>query len=105
MRHLESQQVSWAEVHHHVRPFLELVGSWPMVGSPEWCALPDGPVKLASLYDGAQHWALRLELNQQACAEASKAVAGSADWARVASEYHSRAKFFAGRPWLRRATS
>ena len=87
---LHSSQVSWWSVHEHVTPLLELVGYWPMAGTPEWCALPDGPVKLAALYDAARHWALRLETSQQAQSEASRDVSAAADWAAVAREMHNR---------------
>ena len=41
-----STQVNWLTVHEHVTPLLELVGSWPLVGSPAWCALDErDPVK------------------------------------------------------------
>jgi hypothetical protein len=69
-----SRQVSWWLVHEHVQPLLELVGDWPAAGTPAWCELPEGPVKLAALYDAARHWALRLELNQAAMAEASHGI-------------------------------
>jgi hypothetical protein len=44
-RALASQQVSWWSVHEHVLPLLNSVDSWPMVGTPEWCELPDGDVR------------------------------------------------------------
>jgi hypothetical protein len=62
MKAVESQQVSWWDVHTFVSPWLEVVGSWPTAGTPEWCALPDGdPAKIAALCDAAQHHALRIE--------------------------------------------
>src|SRR5690348_3635085 len=70
-----NQQVSWWSVHEHVAPLLESAGTWPMVGTPEWCALSDDdPRKLAALYDAARHWALRVETAQQARAEASRSI-------------------------------
>ncbi len=57
-----SAQVSWWDVHEFVAPLLEHVGSYPMAGTPEWCALPDyDPAKTAALLDAARHWALRVE--------------------------------------------
>lgn len=87
-RHLaSSQQVSWWDVHEHVAPFLEAAGSWPMAGTPEWCALDDSdPVKLAAIYDAARHWALRLETCQVAQCEASHEISSAADWAAIANE-------------------
>jgi hypothetical protein len=58
---ISSQQVNWLTVHEYVEPQLTAVGQWPMAGTPEWCALPDGPVKLAALYDAARHHALRVD--------------------------------------------
>jgi hypothetical protein len=103
---VSSQQVSWSEVHLFVAPLLEQAGSWPMAGTPAWCLLDDhDPVKWAALLDGAQHHALRLELNQEARAEASKAVAGAVDWPAVAREINQRSSFYAARPWLKRRAS
>ncbi|MCA2249028.1 DUF2742 domain-containing protein [Mycobacterium intracellulare] len=105
MKPLESQQVSWWSVHEHVQPFLDLVGAWPTAGTPAWCALPDGPVKLAALLDAAQHHALRFELGQEARAEASRAVSGALNWNEVSRETLARTDFYTARPWLRRAAS
>lgn len=73
--------VSWWAVHEVVSQLLDKVDWWPLIGTPEWCALDDNdPAKLASLYDAAQHWALRVETCQQARCEASKDIAASLDW-------------------------
>ncbi len=80
-RLVSSQAVSWYSVHEYVEPCLTAAGDWPMVGTPAWCSLDDDdPRKLAALFDAAQHWALRLETCQEQRAEASKAVAGAANW-------------------------
>lgn len=105
MGSLGSQQVSWWSVHEHVQRFLDLVGAFPTAGTPAWCALPDGPVKLAALLDAAQHHSLRMEMNQEAAAEASRAVAGALNWAEVSREIHVSSDFYAARPWLKRAAS
>lgn len=76
-----------------------------MIGTPEWRALPDGPVKLASLYDAAQHHALRLELNQEARAEASQAVSAAVDWPSISREIQQINEFRESRPWAKRAAS
>ena len=79
-------QVSWWSVHEFVDVALARVGSWPTAGTPAWVALPDDhPAKIAALFDAAQHHALRLELNQEALAEASKAISSAADWSSVAA--------------------
>jgi Protein of unknown function (DUF2742) len=97
-----SRQVSWWPVHEHVAPFLGLVGHYPTVGTPEWCALSDGPVKLAALYDAARHWALRLDTLQEARAEAARAISGALDWSALSREISTREDFYTARPWLRR---
>jgi hypothetical protein len=120
---ISSQQVSWWDVHSSVAPWLQIVGSWPTVGTPAWCALPDGnPAKLAALYDAAQHWALRLETCQVARADASKAIAGpypieisswgpeedgqfTVRWAAIAQEIREIREFYAKHPYLKRAAS
>lgn len=84
-RALASQQVSWWSVHEHVLPLLNSVDSWPMVGTPEWCELPDGDVrKVAAVFDAAQHWALRVETSQEARCQASQDIAAAFDWKRIA---------------------
>jgi hypothetical protein len=83
-----SQQVSWWSVVEQAAPLLASVGSWPMIGSPAWCLLADDdPVKLAAIYDAAQHWALRVETCQAARADASHEISGAADWRAIATEW------------------
>lgn len=95
--------VNWEPVHQLLIPVLARVDSWPLVGSLDWMALDDtDPSKWAAVLDGGQHWALRLEGNQRALGEASKAVAASTDWRKVASEIQGLANFRASRPWARR---
>jgi hypothetical protein len=87
MTAVNSQQVSWWSVHEHVAPMLEQVQSWPTIGTPTWCQLPDDdPAKLAALLDAAQHWALRVETCQQARADASREISAAADWSAIATE-------------------
>lgn len=70
---------------------LDGVESWPMAGTPEWCGLPEGdPRKTAAIFDAARHHALRVELAQEARAEASKHIAAEHDWASVARRMVSR---------------
>lgn len=106
MNRFASQQVSWWSVHELIQPVLNQVNGWPMLGTPAWCSLAhDDPRKWCALLDGAQHWALRLELGQEATADASRAVAAATDWKSVASEIQQRNSFYADRPWLRRAVN
>ncbi|MBS4730060.1 DUF2742 domain-containing protein [Mycobacterium sp. SM1] len=86
---LQSRQVSWWPVHVYVDRLLTRAGygelPWP--GTPAWCALSDNdPRKLLALAEFGQHHALRVETAQQDMAEASKAVAASADWRAIANE-------------------
>jgi hypothetical protein len=70
---------------------LAKVESWPMAGTPEWCALDDSdPVKTAALFDAAQHFALRVETRQEAACEASRDVCDAADWSAIAIESSQR---------------
>lgn len=101
-----SRQVNWLTVHEFVQQVLAAAGSWPMVGTPAWCLLDDNdPVKIAAVYDAAQHHALRLDLNQEALAQASRDVSAADDWSQVAREMVQRNSFYAARPWLRRVAS
>ncbi len=81
-----SREVCWWDVHEYVNPVLQHVGSWPMVGSVEWKNADDAD-KVASILDAARHWALRIELAQQASAEASHDVSAAADWAEVSASW------------------
>ena len=105
-RAVSSQQVSWWSVHEHVVPLLESVGSWPMVGTPAWCALnADDPAKLAAIYDAAQHWSLRLETAQEAACQASRDISAAEDWSARSREVLVRRAFYDARPWLRRVVT
>lgn len=78
----------------------------PLLGTPAWCALPDDdPAKLAAVLDGGCRWALRLELNQEALAEASKAIAASEDWRGIAQELTGLRSFRTANPWAKRVAS
>lgn len=78
----------------------------PLLGTPAWCDLADDdPAKLAAVLDGGCRHALRLELNQEARAEASKAIAASADWRAIAQELTELRAFRAANPWAERVVS
>lgn len=101
-----SRQVQWWTVHEFVKNVLDEAGSWPMVGSVEWNLLDDDdPVKVAAIYDAAQHWALRLDTNQQALADTSRDVSGAADWSRISRELAQLNSFRAQNPWTKRVAS
>ena len=81
-----SQQVSFWEVHVFVKAILAQAnsGAYPLLGTPAWCALAyDDPGKILSVLDAGQHHALRIELAQEAAAEASKAISAAEDWRAV----------------------
>lgn len=101
-----NQQVSWWEVHEYVAPTLDQAGSWPMAGTPEWCALPDDdPAKLAALYDAAQHWALRVDTCQEAACQASRDISAAADWAAIGQRVKDHNDFYAEKAWIKREAS
>ena len=103
---VSSQQVNWWTVHEHVAPLLTQVGAWPMVGTPEWCDLPDDdPAKLAALYDAAQHWALRIETCQAARCEASQAISAAANWAAIGRRLRAHTEFYESHPWAERSSA
>lgn len=98
-----ARSVSWWPVHEFVTQWLERLDGWPLAGSVEWQQLPDDdPRKWASLLDAAQHWALRVDTAQETRADASRAVAASTDWPKVATELVQRRQWRASRPWSRR---
>lgn len=103
---MTSRQVSWWSVHELVDQVLKQVGDWPTLGTPAWCSLAnDDPRKWAAILDGGQHHALRIELNQEARAEASRAISAGNDWGRIGREINQRNAFYQAKPWLKRAAS
>lgn len=108
MSDLGSQQVAWAPVHDFLQAAVAQanVGPLPWAGTPAWCELADGdPRKLLALAVAGEHHTLRVEVAQAARADASRAVAGAADWPAVSREIRSRNAFYRARPWLRRVVS
>lgn len=89
---LSSRTLVWLPVHRYAAGLAALLGvdlgdRLPYPGTISWLDLPDGsPVKKAALLLAASHHVLRLEIEQEAKAEASKAVAASADWPAIARE-------------------
>ncbi|BBZ03600.1 hypothetical protein MCHIJ_30370 [Mycolicibacterium chitae] len=101
--HVDSQAVSFWEVHQWVEKFLATAGDFPMCGTVAWSELADDDKrKWAALLDFAQHHALRVETAQELRAETSQAVAASADWRGIAQEIQQREEIYRSRPWLRR---
>lgn len=81
----DSRQVSWWPVHEFVTALIAQAGTPPTAGTPAWLDLADNdPLKLIALAVAGEHHVLRMETAQEAKAEASKAVAASADWPAIA---------------------
>jgi len=100
-----AQQVSWWDTHVFISKLTAHL-NLPPAGTPEWCAMADGdPRKLLALAVAGEHHVLRVEVAQEAHAEASKAISCAVDWSKVAREIQHRNSFYADRPWLRRAAS
>jgi len=83
-----SRQVSWLEVY----TFAERVAAGHglaldhhlAAGTPQWCGMPDDDArKLLAVILGGVRDALRNDTHQAELADASKAIAASADWHRV----------------------
>ncbi|MBB4853762.1 hypothetical protein HNP40_001142 [Mycobacteroides chelonae] len=80
----QSREVSWWHAHVFLEALVAHAIHLPAAGSPAWCALADGdPAKLLALAVAGEHHVLRVELDQHASSEASKAIAASADWGRI----------------------
>lgn len=95
-------QVNWWPVHTFVEPLLDTIGEWPMVGTQAWCELAaDDPRKWAALADAAQHWALRVDNNQQALCDAGEALSKAENWSRIAQSRRDRAVYEADHPWVK----
>lgn len=82
---ISAQQVSWWSVYAWAQKYLDHVGSYPWPGTPAWCLLPDDSrEKWAAILDFAQHHALRVEVAQQAQADAGTAISQATNWSAVA---------------------
>lgn len=102
---MSARSVSWWSVHEFVAALTAGV-EFPMAGTPAWCALSDDdPAKLAAVLDAGQHHALRVEVAQDALAQASKAVAQAADWPAVARDVAQRRAFQASNSWSKRVVN
>lgn len=78
----------------------------PVLGTPAWCALPDdAPGKLAGVLHGGIHHALRLDVAQEARAEASQALSAATDWRAVAGQLGALRAWREKNPWARRVTA
>jgi hypothetical protein len=106
MSAIESQQVSFWDVHMFVQRYLDTAGHYPAAGTPAWRELPSGDRrKWAALLAAAEHHVLRVETAQEALAEASRDIGTAADWSDVARELLQRAAFRKDLPWLLRGAA
>jgi hypothetical protein len=90
MKPIDSQSISWPPVHIFAERQAAAHGvdiiadALPHPGTPRWCSLPDDDAqKLAALLLSASREALRHETEQQARAEASRAISAAADWSAI----------------------
>ena len=86
----ESRTVCWWPTHVFIADLLARFGfedgaRLPYPGTLAWLELDDAdPAKRAALLVAADHAVLRLEVAQQARAEAAKEIAASEDWSALA---------------------
>lgn len=93
----ESRSVAWWPVHEFMAALLAQANELPPAGTPGWCALSDGdPRKLLAVAAAGEHHVLRVEIAQEAQAEASKTISASADW-------HALARYLRQRDQARRS--
>jgi hypothetical protein len=105
-KRLGSQQVTWFEVNLFVESRLDGIEDRPLLGTPEWCSLSDNdPRKGAAVLEAGVLWALRLDTEQEHRAEASRDIAGAADWSAIGRSVAQREAFYADRPWLKRRSA
>lgn len=87
-----SRSVAWWPVHQFVAALVAQAGTVPTAGTPAWCSLADDdPTKLLAVAVAGEHHVLRVQIGQEALAEASKAVAASTDWPATARATRRRA--------------
>jgi hypothetical protein len=76
------------------------------VGTPAWCLLADDdPAKQAAIFDAARHWALRLEMCQEARIDAADRISLAVPWPEVAQYLRSHNEFNDSRSWMKRVAS
>lgn len=96
----DSRAVAWWPCHEFIRALVARYNDLPVAGTPSWCGMDDGdPRKLIALAAAGEHQVLRMEIAQEARAEASKAIAGAADWRQIANELRQLAAFREANPW------
>lgn len=89
---LDSSQVSWWATHMFVTALVgQANATLPWAGTPAWRALDDAdPRKLLALAVAGEHHVLRIEIGQDAIADAGQQISAAADWSQVARDVHRR---------------
>ncbi|HPY26428.1 MAG TPA: DUF2742 domain-containing protein [Mycobacterium sp.] len=101
----ESRTVVWVPVHDYATRLATQLGvdlgdRLPYPGTLSWLALPDDSrAKKAAMLLAASQRVLHIEIEQECLADASKAIATSADWPAVAREVRQLAAFREANPW------
>lgn len=87
-----SQQVSWWAVHKFIAALVDQANTkLPWAGTPAWRALDDAdPRKLLALAVAGEHHVLRVEIGQDAIADAGEQISAAADWSQVSRGVHRR---------------
>lgn len=83
-----SQEVSWWATHQFITALVAQANTaLPWAGTPAWRALDDAdPRKLLSLAVAGEHHVLRIEIGQDAIADASTQISSAEDWKAVAQQ-------------------
>jgi hypothetical protein len=104
---ISSRQINWYDtVFTWIRPWLEAIGDWPVIGRPAWSALADDdPRKWAAILDAAQAWALKQETEQVARCEASRDISQCEDWSEVSRRQVQRRKAIADGAYIPRRST
>lgn len=84
--------VDWWEVHTFIDAVVKAnPGHLPTAGTPAWCELADDDIKkLIALAVAGEHHVLRVEVDQAAAGDASRAISASTDWSQLAREITQR---------------
>lgn len=88
-----SSEVNWWAAHLFIEAAVAQAncGPLPCAGTPAWAALADGdPRKLLALAIAGEHHVLRLQLGQEARAQAAEDIWAGEDWRQVAQQVQRR---------------
>lgn len=87
-----SQEVSWWATHQFISALVAQANTaLPWAGTPAWRDLDDAdPRKLLSLALAGEHWVLRVEIGQDAIADAGQQISAAEDWSQTARAVQRR---------------